>query len=82
MGMSINNVLGFIWAVFSGIIALRLGNVFYDMIFGGLNWSGHLITKYALLISFSIIIFGIVFFVPFKVYTTMTEDKEEGGEDD
>ena len=51
------------------------------MIFGGLNWSGHLITKYALLISFSIIILGLYFCTIQSLYA-MTEDKEEGGEDD
>ncbi len=74
MGMSINNVIGFIWAVFSGIITLRVFNPLYNTIFGTLDWSNHLITKYGLMLVAGMIVFGVCFFVPFKVFTTIREE--------
>lgn len=80
-GMSIDNVIGFIWAVFSGIITLRVANPLYDVLFSTLDWSGHLITMYALMLGFMIIIFGICFFIPFKIFTTIKRDYSGGDEE-
>lgn len=80
MGMNIDNVIEFIWAVFSGIITLRVFNPLYNTIFGTLDWSGHLITKYGLMLVAGIIVFGVVFFIPFKVFTTIKNDwTSQGG---
>lgn len=80
MGMSVNNVIGFIWAVFSGIIWLRLANPLYNAIFG-LDWgfsTTAIMTKYGLMIIFGVILFGAVFFIPFKIFTTIREDFIQG----
>lgn len=73
-GMSIDNVIGFIWAVFSGIITLRVANPLYNTLFGALNWSNHLLLKYALQLIFGVIVFGVAFFIPFKIFTTIKNE--------
>lgn len=79
-GMSVNNVIGFIWAVFSGIITLRLANPLYNTIFG-LDWGFSFtarMSKYGLMIIFGVIMFGAIFYIPFRVFTEVYEGVERG----
>lgn len=73
--MSVNNVVSFVLACFVAIITLRLANPLWDAIFG-LDWGFSTmatLTKYALMLIFGFIIFGIAFFIPFKIFTDVGE---------
>lgn len=65
--MSVRNIIAFIWAVFSGIIVLRVTNPIYNILFG-LTWE-NLLLKYGLQLIFAIFVFAVIFFIPFKAFT-------------
>lgn len=71
MGMSVKNVLGFIWLSFTAIIWLRIANPLYNAIFGldwTFSWTARM-TKYILQIGFGMAIIGVGFYMPFKKFS-------------
>lgn len=71
MGISVRNIVAFIWLVFSGIITLRVLNPIYNLIFG-LTWE-NLLLKYSLQFIFGIFIFAVCFFIPFRAFTDVSD---------
>lgn len=87
MGVSVKNVIQFIWFGFSGILTLRLTNPLYNILFS-LDWSGSWtarVTSWILKIGFAIFIFGVAFFLPIQKLTNVGDkiDKwREGGDEE
>lgn len=72
--ISVRNVVGLIWAGFVGILAIRVINPIYDIMFGSLTWNNPIL-KFSLEIIFMIAVFGVGFFVPFKVFTEYCDER-------
>lgn len=71
--MSVRNVVGFIWAIFSGIITLRVLNPLYNIIFG-LTWDNNML-MYAMQFVFAVFIFAVCFFIPFRTFTEFADER-------
>lgn len=77
MGMSVKNVIGFIWLCFVAILLFRVANPLYNMLFGldwTFNWSAR-VTKYILQIGFGIFLIAVGFYLPFKKFSDVWDEK-------
>lgn len=75
MGLSVRNVIAFIWLIFSGIIALRVLNPIWNVLFSSLTWNSALL-KYSMEFVIAIFIFAVVFFIPFRAFTNVSDKME------
>lgn len=78
MGLSIKNIIIFLWLSFTAIIWLRLANPFYNLLFGELNWSFSWtarVTKWVLQIGFGMAIVGVGFVLPYQKFSDVWDKK-------
>ena len=79
--VTIDNVLGTIWAAFSAIITMYIAVPFWNLLFGNMQWN-NMMMMYALEIIWVIFFFTILLIVPLKIFMAYKEksSEEEGGE--